>query len=83
MTRAAAGARVAGPCYFSNGREPVCLDLTFDRAFRDEKAGADQRFITRPVVTGSITILANRIEEGGASHVDALRVFRRRTQMLA
>lgn len=63
MTRSATAARVANSRDFRNGVESSGSDLAFNRTFRNEKARADQRFVTGPLVTRRLAELANRRPE--------------------
>jgi len=59
MARSTAAAGVAGPGYFGHRRQPVCLNLSLYRAFRDEKAGADERFVAGPIISSGVAVFAN------------------------
>jgi len=66
MTRAAASAGVADAGHFRHGCKLTTSDLVFDRAFGNEKAGADECFIADPFVACRIAVLANRRKQGVA-----------------
>ncbi len=63
MARSTAAAGIARPCHIGNRNQSVFLNLPLDSALRDKKTGADQRFISRPIVTRSVTVFANRREQ--------------------
>ena len=59
MTGSAAAAGVAGPCHFTDRSQSVSLYLTFDSAFGNEEAGANERFVADPIFTRGIAVFAN------------------------
>ena len=63
MTGTATAARVTNTRYFSNGVETARGDFVFNRAFRDEEARANKRFVTCPFVARGVAELANGSQE--------------------
>ena len=63
MTRTTAATGVARARDFSNVLQAVRFDFTFDCAFRNEEARADERFVAGPIVARGVAILANRCEQ--------------------
>ena len=66
MTGTAAAAGVTDARDFGDSVESSRRNLVFNRAFRNEEARANKRFIARPLVAHRIAKLANRSQEGVA-----------------
>ena len=63
MTRTAAAAGVTGARDFGDSCQTAGLNLTFNSAFGNKKAGADQRFISGPIVTSGVAVFADGGEQ--------------------
>ena len=76
MARSAARAGVAGARDFGDGRQSAGSNLVLDRAFGNEEAGADQGFVTGPIVAGGIAVIADRGEQRVARETGTVFVVR-------
>ena len=72
MTRTAAAARVARACDFRNGLQSATRNLSFDRAFGNKEARANQRFIACPIVARGVAVLTNRRQQRVTSELRAM-----------
>lgn len=63
MTRTAAPARVARARDFGNGLQSAARNLSFNSAFRNKETGADERFVSAPIVARGVAVLANRSQQ--------------------
>ena len=76
MTRTAAAAGITGSRDFSHAPQSTRGDLAFDRAFGNEEARADQRFVADPLVARCIAVFANRRQQRIASQLWTVLVRR-------
>lgn len=76
MTRSAAAAGVTNARDFGDSRKSAGLYLTFDGAFGNKKAGADQRFIACPIVACGVAVFANRGQQSIAGESRTVFVIR-------
>lgn len=63
MTRTAATAGVARTSDFGNRLQSTDRDLSFNGAFRNKEACADERFVATPIVARGIAVLTNRRQQ--------------------
>ena len=63
MTRTAPAARIARARDFSDCLQSAARNLSFNSAFRNKEARADERFVAAPVVARGIAVLANRRQQ--------------------
>ena len=63
MTRTAAAAGVARARDFRNAAQSTAGNLSFDGAFGNKEARADQRFVAGPIITRGVAVLANRSQQ--------------------
>ena len=76
MAGSAAAAGIAGGSHFSHCSQSVLLNLTLDSPLRNEEAGANESFVTGPVVAGGVAIFADCREQRIASESRAVFVVR-------
>ena len=76
MTRTAAAAGVARARDFRNAAQSAARNLSFDGAFRNKEARADQRFVARPIVARGVAVLANRGQQRVTNELGAVLSFR-------
>src|ERR1700754_575951 len=63
MTRTAPTARVARARDFTNSLQSTARNLSFNGAFGNKEARADERFVAGPVVARGIAVLAYRRQQ--------------------
>lgn len=63
MTRTAATARVARARDIRNALQSKRRDLSFNGAFGNKEASADERFVAAPIVARRVAVLANRRQQ--------------------
>jgi len=63
MTRATATTRVTRARDFGNRLQSAARNLSFNSAFRNKEARADERFVAAPIVACGVAVLANRSQQ--------------------
>ena len=64
MTRTAPAAGVARARDFRHAAQSMARNFSFDGAFGNKEARADERLVARPIVARGVAVLANRGEQG-------------------